>query len=129
MVDNLMIEWQAAVANEETLKGFSDWKKENDPALQDDLDKTVAGALVQVFGDDAMTQIENQQDPEAFPITVCLSAHQRMTCFVEVTVPASCDSEAAERLASLLDDDMDAQHYEIDEEYWEACATYVEGME
>jgi hypothetical protein len=129
MVDELMIDWQAAVANEETLKGFEDWKKENDPALQDALDKTIADALTQVFGDDAMYKIENQQDPDAFPITVCLSAHQRLTCFVEVTVPASCDAETAERLASLLDDDMDAQHYEQDEEYWEGGTPYVEGFD
>lgn len=128
-MDQLKKRWKHDVANDQTTLGFEAWCRQNDPDVQANYDRTVASALRTVFGEEAVARVAGDEDPASFDLTVCLSAQQRLTCFVEVTVPGSCDEEAAQRLASELDDDMGAEHYEIDEEYWEGGTPTVEGMD
>lgn len=126
---DLLAQWKSAVANNHTQESFDAWCRENDPEVQEDFNKKVEEALNGLFGADAMRRVRDDQDPEAFDLTVCLSAQQRLTCYVGVTVPGVCDETTAEQLASRLDDDMDSSHYELDPEYWEGLTPCVDGMD
>lgn len=126
MSEALKVNWKAAIANDETEQGFSEWLRENDPEQQTDYNRTVESALKSLFSEEDLERVAAEEDPDAYELTICLSAHQRLTCFVDVVLPGSCDQEGAERLAALLDKEMDGKHYELDPEYWEACATSMD---
>lgn len=129
MDQDLLKTWKQAVADDETKLGFDAWCRENDPVSQDDFDAAVKQAMLATFGDDAVRRVEADEDPDAYDITVCLSAHQRLTCFVEVTVPGSCDEGRAHSLALSLDEYVDARHYQMDDEYWEDGTPTVDGAD
>lgn len=119
-------QWQALYEPGEARTPYPRWLEAKQEAeRRQSYDESISSSLKTVFGEEACAI---EQGDESFDITVCLSAHQRLCCFVELTVPGSCTQDQVNELVGFLDSDMDAQAYDVDEEYWEGCEPYVEGF-
>lgn len=111
-------QWKALFLENKTNTPYPVWFKEWKIKQQQESEaREINHAMSKVFSKEVLDRLENEEDPDAYDVTICLSAEQRLTYFADLTVPGNCTEEDLERVASELN--IDGSLYEIDHEYWE----------